>query len=112
VSSYNGNSQEILVPELTEVKGHKEAGVLIELLAGGSKSIVFLWDSGAGGSSTLTNYGLYIRKQAGIDINPIDINIGGNGINFDPDARFALTKDGSYSYNTTLARDMFLHFSW
>jgi len=40
------------------------------------------------------------------------INIEGSGVQFNPDPRFALTREGSYGYNTTLARDLFLRLSW
>ena len=112
VASYNGNVQEILSPELTEVKGHKEVGVLIELLAGNSKNVEFSWSSGSSGSSPFMDYGLYIRKQAGTDTDPININLESNGIQLIPDPRFTLTRQGTYVYNKTLARDLFLRFSW
>ncbi|MCX6703937.1 MAG: DUF4012 domain-containing protein, partial [Candidatus Woesebacteria bacterium] len=112
VISYNGDSQERLPPELTEVKGHKEVGVLVELLAGDTKKIEFSWISGFGGSPPFMNYGLYIRKQAGTEGDPININIEEGGTKLNPDPRFALTEVGAYRYNTTLARDLFLRFSW
>lgn len=110
--SYNGNVQENLTPELTDAKGHKEIGVLVELLAGSTKNIEFSWTSGPGGTSTFANYGLYIRKQAGTDADPINISLNDNGLQFNPDPRLSLTQQGTYGYNTTLARDLFLRLSW
>lgn len=112
VVSYNGNVQEILSPEITEVKGHKEVGVLVELLAGNTKNIEFSWTTDFNGKQYPSNYGLYIRKQAGTDADPISINIQSSGVLPNPDPRLALTKDGSYRYNTTLARDLFLRPTW
>jgi hypothetical protein len=112
VVSYNGNVQENLTPELTDAKGHKEVGVLVELLAGGTKNIVFSWISGPGATLPFGNYGLYIRKQAGTDTDPININVNSNAVKLNSDPRFTLTKDSTYKYNTTLARDLFLRFSW
>ncbi|MCX6705365.1 MAG: DUF4012 domain-containing protein, partial [Candidatus Woesebacteria bacterium] len=112
VVSYNGNVQEILTPELTEVKGHKEIGVLVEVLANDTKNIEFSWASGFGGNPSFTSYGLYIRKQAGTDADPININIEGVSAQPNPDPRLTLTKTGTYRYNTILARDLFLRLSW
>jgi hypothetical protein len=111
IVSYNGDVQESLIPELTNAKGHKEVGVLVELLPGNTKNIEFSWTSGAGGISSYTDYGLYFRKQAGTDADPININIIGAGLQLNPDPRLALTRDGTYRYNTTLARDLFLRLS-
>jgi len=112
VRSDNGNTQENLSPEITEIRGHKEVGVLVEVLAGSNKNIEFSWVSKTDGGSLLTSYGLYVRKQAGIDADKISINIKGNGVAFEADPRFTLTKSGTYLYNTTLARDIFSRFSW
>ena len=111
VVSYYGNAQESLTPELTDARGHKEVGVLVELLAGNIKNIEFSWVSGTGDLSPYVNYGLYIRKQAGTDTDPININISGMGMQLNPDPRLTLTGRGSYSYNTSLTRDLFLRLS-
>ncbi len=110
--SYNGNTQEDLTPELTDAKGHKEVGVLVELLAGSTKNIEFSWTSGPGETLSFANYGLYIRKQAGTDADPINININGMSPRPNSDPRLILTREGTYSYNTTLARDLFLRLSF
>jgi len=111
IVSYNGNAQESLTPELTEAKGHKEAGVLVEILAGNTKDIEFSWTSGTGGTLPFVNYGLYVRKQAGTDADPINVNIDGMGLQPNPDPRLTLTRQGGYSYNTTLVRDLFFRLS-
>jgi hypothetical protein len=112
IISYSGNSQESLTPEITDAKGRNEVGVLIELLAGNTKNIEFSWTSEMGRTLPLANYGLYIRKQAGTDADPINVNINGAGLQLNPDPRLTLTGQGSYSYNTTLARDLFLRLSY
>jgi hypothetical protein len=112
VKSYTGGIQETLSPEITDIRGHKEVGVLIEVLGSNSKSVEFSWSSSVADKPNLTNYGLYIRKQAGTDEDPIEINIKGSGMEIVPDPRFALTRQGVYGYNTTLAKDIFSLFSW
>jgi len=112
VKSITGNTQEILSPDITDVRGHKEVGVLVEVLGGDSKSVEFSWTSNIAGSSPLASYGLYFRKQAGTDADPIGISINDHGVEFNADPRFALTKGGTYLYNTTLVRDLFSRFSW
>jgi hypothetical protein len=112
IKSYTGLAQEDLSPEITDVRGHKEVGVLVEILGGDSKQIVFSWSTGVNTSSPLAGYGLYLRKQAGTEADPIAINVKGNGVQIKPDPRFTLTRDGTYVYNTTLAQDLFSLFSW
>jgi len=111
VISYNGNTRERLTPEPTEAKGHKEIGVLVEILAGNTKDIEFSWTSGTGETLPFMNYGLYIRKQAGTDADPINVNIEGMGLQTNPDPRLTLTRQGGYSYNTTLVQDLFFRLS-
>ena len=112
VKNYTGEIQEILSPEITDIRGHKEVGVLMEVLGGRSGSVEFSWTSSIIDKPTLTNYGLYIRKQAGTEEDPIKVNIKGNGVQIIPDPRFTLTRQGIYAYNTTLAKDLFSLFSW
>lgn len=109
---YNGGVQENLTPELTDAKGRKEVGVLVELLAGNTKNIELSWTSGSVGVAPFTNYGLYVRKQAGTDADPIKLSFRGTGIGVKPDPRLTLTRGGSYGYNTTLAQDLFFRLSW
>ena len=112
VNSYTGETVEELTPEMTDVRGHKEIGVLVEVLGGGSKKVQFSWSTSVITGSPLTGYGLYFRKQAGVEADPASISIKGNGVQLNPDPRFSLTRDGTYVYNTTLAQDLFSLFSW
>jgi hypothetical protein len=109
---YNGATPEYLTPDTFSVKGHKEVGVFIELLAGSTKNLEFTWTSGLGNADSYKNYGIYIRKQAGTDDDPININIDGMGPQISPDPRLVLTRQGSYKYNTNLANDLFLRLSF
>lgn len=109
---YNGNVQEILSPEITDQKDRKEVGVLVEILAGNTKNIEFLWSSKLKNDPIYTNYGLYVRKQAGTEEDPITVNIDNNEPVTIVDPRLSLTREGTYGYNTTLARDLFLRLSW
>jgi hypothetical protein len=112
VRSFNGDIQEDLTPEITDVRGHKEIGVLIGVLGGSSKKVEFSWSSKFNTATPISSYGLYFRKQAGTDKDPIGINILANGVLLKPDPRFALTREGGYVYNTTLAQDLYSLFSW
>lgn len=106
-----GDNYQDLTPEITDVKGHKEVGVLVELLGGENKNIEFVWNSNTDNSNSWRSYMLYFRKQAGVENYPLDIDVIG-GSQLLADTRFALTKTGTYSYNTTLTRDFFSRFSW
>ena len=108
VIGYNGNTQEKLVPSWLVARGYKEAGVLVELLPGDTKKIEFNWTSDLGKPSPYTSYGLYVRKQAGTDTDPISINIEDTTGKFKADPKLSLTRMGTYVYNTTLAQDIFL----
>jgi len=112
VESYSGNTQGYLLPEITDVKDRREVGVLVELLGGESKSIEFAWATKLNVSYPLVSYGLYIRKQAGTGDDPVNLEVSNSGIPVQADPRFSLTRAGTYVYNTTLARDLFLRFSW
>ncbi len=108
----NADYSEELPFEIFTIKDHKEVGVLVEVLGGNTKTIEFSWKTPIEEESKYNNYGLYIRKQAGTENGPISVTVGGNGLEVEPDPRFNLTDSGFYSYNTTLARDLFLRLSW
>jgi len=112
VKSINGGSVENLTPDIVEVRGHKEVGVPIEILGGGNKSLEFTWSTTVDKKSSIQSYGLYVRKQAGTENDPISLNVVGNQVQIVPDPRFSLTRSGVYAYNTTLARDLFSLFTW
>lgn len=87
-----GEGEEVLSPDITEIKGRKEVGVITEVLAGRGINLEFTWQSSV--PDNIQSYGLYIRKQAGVSDDLWTIGING-----------ALTGQVKYSYNTTLARD-------
>jgi hypothetical protein len=111
IESIAGQNQETLTPEVTEEKGRKEAGVLIDVLNGQNKTIVFSWKSQINAGSPYTTYGLYLRKQAGTDVDALTVDIKPEGVVTTADPRFSLTREGDYVYNTTLAQDLFTSFS-
>jgi hypothetical protein len=110
VSSVTGQSSEILRTDITEVKGRKEIGVYIEILGGQSKDITITWETKP--QQLVYSYGMLIRKQAGVDEYPISLNMYTPGHAIKADNRFSLTKTGSYLYNTTLAKDVLVRFSF
>ena len=85
-----GASTQNLIPEITENKGRKEIGTLVEILAGQKQTVTASW------KSLLPNnppreYGLYVRKQAGMGEDPLSVSV--------------LTEEGNHMYNTTLVKD-------
>ncbi len=112
VKSITGQSAEILSPETTELKGRKEVGVLVDVLGGQSEKLEFSWRTLVSGEDDIDSYGFYVRKQAGVGDDPLAISIDSNGVQLKSSPKFALTKGGVYTYNTTLGRDFFSHASW
>ena len=111
VKSVSGQTQKTLTPEIIQENGRQEIGVYIEITPQASTDVVFEWQSSLGQSGGLTNYGLYIRKQAGVNDDPISIKFSAPGpISSVPN--FTLTGGGLYTYNTTLDQDFFARFSW
>jgi hypothetical protein len=109
LKEFVGQSGTILYPDIVEAKGRKEVGILIEILGGDSKTLQLTWQTPI--SSEHDSYGLYVRKQAGTGADPLQVTVKGVGINL-KHPRFALTKEGSYVYNTTLDRDLFTRITW
>lgn len=95
-----GENSENLLATVVESHGRQEAGVYTQILGGQSKKIEFNWTTKLQSGSTLSSYGLYIRKQAGVGNDPWNVTIDAGNL--------ALTKQGYYTYNTVLARDYFL----
>jgi len=114
VETFSSNEKATLTPEIEEIRGRKEAGVLVEVLPQEKKDITFSWEeevqldfSGSG------EYRLYWRKQAGTDSDPISVNYflpQGIAPTFSPS--FSLTQGGGYGYNTYLTRDLFSRIIW
>lgn len=102
VKSVVGQSETNLLPEITQEKGRQEVGVYFEVTPGLSEDVVFEWQNPLPPAS-VGNYGLFVRKQAGVGADPIFIKI--NSI-------FSLTKGSTSTYNTNLAHDFFARVSW
>lgn len=104
-----GQNSEILMPEITNSKGRKEIGTIIEILGGETKQLIFYWSGRF--DKPISQYGLYFRKQAGIDGHPISITIDSPIEILGTNPTFTLTNQGDYVYNTTLVRDLFVRLS-
>jgi len=103
-----------LTPDIKEVRGRKEVGVLLEVWPGETKALSLSWQSKSPlDYSASGEYRLYWRKQAGTASDPIVVSIktpAQISPRFNP--KFSLTQEGEYVYNTTLGRDLFSLFSW
>jgi hypothetical protein len=112
VDDLSGQIQKNLSPEVVDLKGRKEIGVLAEVLGGQNKKIVFIYKTLLPKDSSLNSYGLYLRKQAGTEGDPVGIKVDTGGTPLHTTSDFSLTREGIYVYNTLLARDIFSRFSW
>ncbi len=109
VESSIGQNTQILTPEVTDAKGRKEIGILIEVLAGETKKISFSWSGKI--DKSIAQYNLYFRKQAGVDGYPVSITLYPSTKILASNPTFTLTDGGGYLYNTTLVRDLFAKLS-
>ena len=100
--------------DIKDTQGKREVGLLVEVLPGQTKTVSFSWS----GESPLTfdqngEYRLYWRKQSGTDKDPVSLRITSpQAISATPSSGASLTRDGSFIYNTNLARDLFSRISW
>ncbi|NMC99758.1 MAG: DUF4012 domain-containing protein [Bacteroidales bacterium] len=104
-----GNREEFLSPEITQEKGRQEVGALIKVDPSQSKEVVLEWRSPV--NKNYDSYGLYIRKQAGVSDDPIDIGFSGKPYTLS-NPTFTLTGSGVSTYNTILSKDFFARVSW
>jgi hypothetical protein len=111
VNALTGQSVEGLTPDIAQIANVKEAGVYVEILPGQVKKIRFEWESEVPANKDVTSYGLYIRKQAGTESDPLRVNVYLGSTNFVSQPRFTLTDRGVYTYNTNLSKDFFARFS-
>lgn len=109
VSSIGQNTQS-LIPEISNSKGRKEIGTILEVLPGETKSITFYWTAKL--NRRIEQYGLFARKQAGVEEHPFSINVGTDRQILNSSPVFSLTEQGDYVYNTTLAKDAFAKLSF
>jgi hypothetical protein len=111
VKVVSGQSEKIVLHEVTQEKGRQEVGVLVEVSPGQTKNIKFEWQNDISQGTKINSYGLFARKQAGVNDDPFSINFSGiRTVASSP--VFSLTKGGTYSYNTNLDKDFFARLSW
>lgn len=106
--------KETTTPEVYGIRGHKEAGVFLELLPGETKALVFSWEGGTDVDFDKNGeYLFYLRKQAGAVPYPIEVRFG-----FPAEVltlgipSFSLTNQGLVGYNIILARDFLSRIFW
>lgn len=106
--------KEFVAPEITEVRGRKEAGVYIEVKSGHSKSITFFWKEKTDLSFEVPGeYRLYWRKQAGTISEQISASfVLPSTIATSGQEYLSLTDEGVLVYNTNLARDYSSRIFW
>jgi len=132
-----GQNTVVLNPEVTNSKGRKEVGTIVEVLAGETKQLVFYWSTELNGR--IGEYNVFIRKQAGVDGYPVDVSVsspvkllgtspiftliaknrniddnpsGSKDLCSNPPCDAPLPEGYKYWYNTTLVRDLFARFSY
>lgn len=111
VKVISGQSEKVLIPEITQEKGRQEAGILVEVSPGQTKEVKFEWQNTITQGKKINSYGLFVRKQAGVGEDPLSIGFSGIGT-IASSPVFSLTKGGIYSYNTNLDKDFFARLSW
>jgi hypothetical protein len=109
ISEVTGQNTQKLVADITDAKGRKEVGAIIEVLGGETRKLIFSWSNTPG--NNIDNYDLYFRKQAGVDSYPVTIKINTDRKILNSNPTFTLTDQGLYIYNTTLVRDLISKFS-
>ncbi len=116
VTTIGSDGTKSLTPDVTQVNGHVEAGVIITVAPGETKTFVFSWNLAQ--SADFSRQGVaqfYLRKQAGTMSDPVSmkIELPSNKIySVDPAAAFTLTSNHEVSYNTDLATDIVGRISW
>ncbi len=103
----NGQTEKTLTYDVNKKQGYQEVGVWIEILPANSKKLVMSWTTDLP-QNNIYNYGLYIRKQAGTDADPLNLNLKTNRAVVDSNPTLSLTSAGTYTYNTTLGKDFYL----
>lgn len=111
VRSKIGQSEEAAQPEITQEKGRQEVGVMIEVNPKTTSEIIFEWQDVIPDEKEIGSYGLFIRKQAGVENDPLSVVFSGKEkVLTSP--TFTLTDGGVYKYNTSLDKDFFARLSW
>ena len=100
-------------PDIEAVRGHLEAGTIVEVFPQESSSASFSWSSPAEIPGEKGEYFLLIRKQAGTVADRWEIKIDnqlGRKIELYPEA--FLTGVNTFGYNRDLARDFVSRIYW
>lgn len=103
-----------IVPYVETIKGRAEAGVFVEIPSGESRTIVFRWATRMNlNLDRQGEYSLVVRRQPGVLPYSVDIQQFFES-NVSPvfTKEFFLTRNGSYRYNTDLARDFDSRAFW
>lgn len=102
------------VAEVSGVRGHKEAGIYVEVAPGETKTLVFSWESASPVEfSSDGEYLLTIRKQAGTnkDIMKSSVSLPEN-LEILSNEVASLTQGNTLIYNTELLRDFDARIFW
>jgi hypothetical protein len=102
-----------IIPDIVNVRGHKEAGVHIEIKPKTSVILQFIWESpNKLDFQSLGEYNLLLRKQPGITEFPTKINIDIKDEDGFLNKLNVLTNDNQIEYNTKLSRDFVSRIYW
>jgi hypothetical protein len=109
-----GNQKQSIVPEVVEIGGRKEAGVLVEVKPGQEKSITFNWEGPVGVSFNKPGeYRFYWRKQAGTVADLVGVKFFfPSNLKVKVMSPFPLTGGEIPGYNTPLSRDLVSRIYW
>jgi hypothetical protein len=100
-------------PDIEVVRGHIEAGTIVEVFPQEESSVIFSWTSPAEIPGEKGEYILMVRKQAGTLADPWEISIDNQlGKNASAEPVAFLTGRNTFRYNTILARDFVSRISW
>jgi hypothetical protein len=101
-------------PEISELRGRKEAGIYVEVKPGNSKNITYTWKENVDLSFNAPGeYRLYWRKQAGTISDEISASFVLPDIVVTAGEEYlSLTNEGVLVYNTKLARDYSSRIFW
>lgn len=116
VTTMGADGTKTIQPDVVQVSGHVEAGVLVTIAQGETKTVVFSWNTAQSGDfSKDGEVDFYVRKQAGVDAMPLSLTMTlpiGKKYTVEPSAGFVLTGPYKVSYNTDLGTDITSRISW
>lgn len=109
-----GGDFEVIEPEVSQVRGHKEAGVLVEVLPKKAKSVTFYWEEKLDlAFNTEGEVRFYWRKQPGTLNDDIIVRFSfPRKFKIFAEPPFSLTEEESFGYNAKLSRDFISRIYW